>query len=381
MKTSLACLTLLGAVTSFAILSGTGKLTGGANEISTLKRYNTALAYEGVAAKARPGVIAPGETEKAATTGGPVVPATPFEYQGDRVNKQRAEECLAAAAWYEAGDDAIGQRAVIQTVLNRVRNRSFPNSVCGVVFEGSQLPTGCQFTFTCDGSLDRRRPSAVARNRALKLAEQAMSGFVDESVGDATHYHADYVTPWWSAKLERLSAVGPHIFYRWRASGNARPGRVGLATEADYDDLVAQAKRAKAVERLETAVVGSEKTEVAGIDDVRRNTVQLASRNPNVFYISVGNSEASGRWALTAMNRCENREDCQVIGYTNSEAVERNLSRATPEKDRPLFMFVRRGVSGMDVALWDCERVKRPQANQCLPVGEQALMKLMRNMS
>ena len=80
----------------------------------------------------------------------------------------QALECLASAVYYEAGNqDDDGERAVAQVVLNRVRHPAFPASVCGVVYEGSTRPTGCQFTFTCDGSL-YRQPDADGWRRAYE---------------------------------------------------------------------------------------------------------------------------------------------------------------------------------------------------------------------
>ncbi|WP_398286925.1 cell wall hydrolase [Sphingomonas daechungensis] len=65
---------------------------------------------------------------------------------------------MTSAVYYEAGQESLdGQRAVAQVVLNRVRHPAFPANVCGVVYEGSTRATGCQFTFTCDGSLMRGR--------------------------------------------------------------------------------------------------------------------------------------------------------------------------------------------------------------------------------
>jgi hypothetical protein len=100
-------------------------------------------------------------------------------------------------------------------VLNRVRHPAFPKSVCGVVYQGSKRRTGCQFSFTCDGSLRARRdPAAWARAR--RVAGAALAGSVYGPVGHATHYHASYVQPWWAASLKRAVTVGSHIFYRWR---------------------------------------------------------------------------------------------------------------------------------------------------------------------
>ncbi|MXP44635.1 cell wall hydrolase [Allopontixanthobacter sediminis] len=133
-----------------------------------------------------------------------------------------AVDCLTAAIHYEAASESTsGQRAVAQVVLNRVRHPAYPNSICGVVFQGSQRLTGCQFTFTCDGSL-RRRPSAAAWQRARSVAAAALSGYVEPNVGLATHYHANFVVPYWSGSLTKIGPIGSHIFYRWRGRNGTR---------------------------------------------------------------------------------------------------------------------------------------------------------------
>ena len=84
--------------------------------------------------------------------------------------RAQALECLTSAVYYEAGNETVdGQRGVAQVVLNRVRHPAFPASVCGVVYQGSLRTTGCQFTFTCDGSLNRS-PDAAGWARAHKVA-------------------------------------------------------------------------------------------------------------------------------------------------------------------------------------------------------------------
>jgi hypothetical protein len=72
----------------------------------------------------------------------------------------------------------------------------------------------CQFSFVCDGSL-YRRPALGAWKQAERVAEAALDGFVERSVGAATHYHADYVAPYWAPRLAKISQIGAHIFYRW----------------------------------------------------------------------------------------------------------------------------------------------------------------------
>lgn len=142
----------------------------------------------------------------------------------------RATECLTAAVYYEARSEAVdGQRAVAQVVLNRVRDRAFPHSVCGVVYQGSNRRTGCQFSFTCDGSMAHRRdPSSWARARLV--AEAALAGSVYAPIGAATFYHTSTILPWWASSLSRIGSVGAHIFYRWRgAMENALSFRASYA--------------------------------------------------------------------------------------------------------------------------------------------------------
>ena len=149
---------------------------------------------------------------------GPNPAAAPFLFKGSKAARAQALDCLASAVYYEAGNqDVDGERAVAQVVLNRVRHPAFPNSVCGVVYQGSTRPTGCQFTFTCDGSLTRE-PDADGWRRATEVAEAALSGAVYAPVGWATHYHADYVLPTWASSMAKDAIVGAQIFYRWPGS-------------------------------------------------------------------------------------------------------------------------------------------------------------------
>jgi spore germination cell wall hydrolase CwlJ-like protein len=117
------------------------------------------------------------------------------DVKGALADLDRALTCLTQAVYYEAASEGVdGGRAVAQVVLNRMRHPGYPASVCGVVYQGADRPTGCQFTFTCDGSL-LRAPVQALWARSRKIAEEALKGRVFATVGHATHYHADYVLP------------------------------------------------------------------------------------------------------------------------------------------------------------------------------------------
>ncbi len=145
----------------------------------------------------------------------PIRPMRPFVLKADGDDSARALHCMTQAIYYEAAREPVkGQQAVAQVVLNRVRHPAYPKSVCGVVYQGSARPTGCQFTFTCDGAL-RWTPQPALWRQAQDVAKRALAGFVDKEVGSATHYHAAYVVPYWAPTLVKMTQVGQHIFYRW----------------------------------------------------------------------------------------------------------------------------------------------------------------------
>jgi spore germination cell wall hydrolase CwlJ-like protein len=154
--------------------------------------------------------------------GGPNPAAAPFVLKASSETYGRALECLTQAIYYEAARESTdGQRAVAQVILNRMRHPAYPASVCAVVYQGAERPTGCQFSFTCDGSL-YRQPMRSYWDRASIVAQQALRGYVHVPVGHATHYHADYVMPYWAPTLVKNAVIGAHIFYRW-PGGWGRP--------------------------------------------------------------------------------------------------------------------------------------------------------------
>jgi hypothetical protein len=144
------------------------------------------------------------------------------------IDRSRALQCMTAAIYYEAASESdSGQRAVAQVVLNRVAHPSYPGTVCGVVFQGSERSTGCQFSFTCDGSL-RRVPNRLFWQRAENVARDALSGFVYAPVGLATHYHTIAIHPYWAPSLRYLLTIGAHRFYSFKGPAG-RPAAFSFA--------------------------------------------------------------------------------------------------------------------------------------------------------
>lgn len=134
---------------------------------------------------------------------------------------ERAERCLAEAVYWEArGEPELGQVAVAQVVVNRAVSGFYPRDICGVVYQNAHRYLACQFTFACEG-----RASLVPTERepwllAQRISRDMLAGrswLTD--VGHATHYHANYVSPWWARSMRRLQVIGVHIFYRPRNWG------------------------------------------------------------------------------------------------------------------------------------------------------------------
>ena len=266
---------------------------------------------------------------------GPNPAAKPFSLgKADDATRAQALECLTSAVYYEAATEgADGQRAVAQVVLNRVRHPAFPASVCGVVYEGSSRATGCQFTFTCDGSL-ARRPVPALWDRARTIAWAALSGTVFKPVGNATHYHADYVVPYWASSLTKNAVVGAHIFYRW-AGGWGRPNAFSMRyverepdasalrtaaaeaeiTAAETEEAVAEIPGAEALP--EPVAIEDGKRVALRFNLQAREAVEAAPRTPYVEEVAASDNL---RWSLSG---------------GSAESRAKPLGRSTPAAESP----------------------------------------------
>lgn len=130
--------------------------------------------------------------------------------------------CLALNIYYEArGSSLADQAGVANVVLNRTNDRRYPNTICGVVYQGDRNTNGnmvrhrCQFSWYCDGRSDIPTDTdrwVSAQMLAWYMIEENMYRGLTEG---ATHYHADYVNPKWNRDLQLVGRIGEHIFYRW----------------------------------------------------------------------------------------------------------------------------------------------------------------------
>ena len=160
-----------------------------------------------------------------------------FAVQDAAIDTAAEQQCLAEAIYYEARSESTrGQKAVAEVVLNRVESRFYPDSVCGVVYQGTERAKArkrknCQFSFTCDGSMERWTAAGEKWADAENLAAIMLDGDYTPQTKDATHYHATYVKPVWAKRLKRTRQVGKHIFYQdlpFRRLKREKPASAGV---------------------------------------------------------------------------------------------------------------------------------------------------------
>ena len=152
--------------------------------------------------------------------------------------------CMAQAIYYESRNEPLaGQLAVAEVISNRMRDHRYPDTACGVVFQGATRTTGCQFTFTCDGAMNRQ-PKGTAWEQAKEIAAHVLMNLAEDRTGGATHYHATYVDPVWSAGLIKTDKIGLHVFYRFpRGSEWAKVRSASAPAPAPAPVLTAAAEK------------------------------------------------------------------------------------------------------------------------------------------
>lgn len=256
-------------------------------------------------------------------SGLPVEQANPF-FLGQRAgtDAERALLCMTQAVYFEAGfEPESGKRAVAQVVLNRMRHPSYPNSVCGVIYEGSNRRV-CQFSFTCDGSL-RRIPAAGAWASARAVAVAALAGHVEASVGTATHYHADYVLPNWAFKLAKITKIGAHIFYRfpgkWGGTSTLRGTYAGHeiipSLKQSLSDEIEMAELAAGQDALQIPTQAAESVDITD----RRAANDIGGR-----------LDVSKGWTLSIPDPTATRSSYEALTAKQSQSAVTSNTAAAP---------------------------------------------------
>ncbi len=309
----------------------------------------------------------------------PIIAAKPYFARLEGIERERALHCLAIAGIFEAGGDLSDQEPVMQVVINRARHPAFPNSICAVVFQGAERRTGCQFSFTCDGSMLRRRPSAASLNRSMGLARRMLNGKVDGRVGLATHFHTDWVLPYWSSSLDKVAAVKTHIFFRWRgfwgtprafknltAGSEPRIAQLASYTPAHSASDVGELPLDEAF--LEDMATGSDR-DTSDMPPAAPVTAVPKLAGAQVMTLPAGS--LPGQWALTALERCDAKTQCRIAGWAGRPAPVR-LDRAALTANPPDFVFVQDLPNRTQQPYWNCAKWPRVSTSRCIGNATQA---------
>lgn len=300
-----------------------------------------------------------------------VPPAPAYLFRGSTADLERATDCLAATIFYEAGAETVpGQMAVAQVVLNRARHPAYPKSICGVVFQGHERATGCQFSYTCDGSM-ARRPSPEAWVRHRGLAKAMLTGLVYPPAGLATHYHADWVLPAWSASLEKIRVEGTHLFFRYKgfwgtpAAYRGRPG----GGEPAFGKLAALsvahggvAPDSEAVAALLAEAQGGEPP--ANLEHVS-TMLESENKDKNIFLIHVDPLLEADALTTMAENACNSRKDCKIFGWADPGLLPRGLPLEPQDRAAMAFSYIRQ-TGRAEVIRWNCGLFPREKKQECL---------------
>jgi hypothetical protein len=305
--------------------------------------------------------------------------AAPFLFFGKPDDMMRATDCLAATIYYEAGAEAVaGQMAVAQVVLNRVRHPAYPKTVCGVVFQGHERRTGCQFSYTCDGSMIRRRPGGAAWTGARSLARAMLSGVVYSPVGLATHYHTDWVLPAWSARLDKVRVERSHLFFRYQGywgTPKAFRGRyAGVEAPFGKLGLLSPAHRTSETDALAVLPAVTDKptdimaTATLFAPERVSQTVTTDDRRKDTFMIYVDPLLEPEALSALADRACGVRTRCKVLAWADQDLMPKGMVMDDAARAGMAFSYVRTG-SMRGRQIWNCALFPRSKASECLPVS------------
>ncbi|UUL82388.1 cell wall hydrolase [Sphingomonas qomolangmaensis] len=302
--------------------------------------------------------------------------ARPFSSVLSADDRERAIACLAIAALYEAGGIGDDQYPVMQVILNRVRHPAFPGSICGVVFQGAERSTGCQFSFACDESMARWRPSDRAITEARARAAAMLDSHVDRRVGLATHYHTDWVLPYWSNSLDKITAIKTHLFFRWRGywgtlasfrqqSNNVEPRIAALAALSSVH--LAQVGQPGDPSALADIPVLSADA-VAGGDDAVTVTSNARAGEARIAVLNLPLDPDSkpGGWSLNALALCGKRPECRAVGWIDPTRRPATFDAASLAASPPDFVFVQELRNRTQQPYWDCTKHAKASMSRCL---------------
>ena len=127
--------------------------------------------------------------------------------------RRKQVNCLAAVIYYEArGESENTQMAVAQVTVNRVKNKHYPNTVCGVVY--SSVNKSCAYSWTCN---EYTINEIKAWGKAVTMANHVyVAYYLTESIPDRTRgalfFVGDHTHRSWMHALRITMKSGKMVF-------------------------------------------------------------------------------------------------------------------------------------------------------------------------
>lgn len=199
-----------------------------------------------------------------------------------------------------------------------------------------------------------------------------LGGAIDASVGNATHFHADYVYPWWSNKLDKVARVGTHIFFRWRGfwgTRNALSARYG-GGEPDPLRLQETALTIAEANPLPTLLQGGEAvrsitTEM--VDEPAEESNGPPSPGAGIHFVLVAPEDSPSALVDRARSLCVNGGYCRVQGWSDPANIPAKLPLSDDSRRTLRFSFVAANAGSSEAVFFDCRTFPGPQVGACLP--------------
>lgn len=289
--------------------------------------------------------------------------ARPFRLGGTPDDRARAIDCMATAMLYEAGDDTLGQRSVGQVVINRTRHPAFPKTICGVIFQGSERSTGCQFSFTCDGAMIRHRWSDQAWIRARETATLMLTGQVFRPVGYATHYHTDWVVPYWQASLDKVARVRTHLFFRWTGWWGTPPA---FRRAVDPVEPVIPAMALYSDAHRTGAALAEAAAALAGAAGATLDVPPPVAGDPDTFLVTLDPDMPPDLFGILANRTCGARDYCKFMGWTSKPRTPTASPVSTQAIAAMSFSYLRDRAKNYEKALWNCAEFRQMDNISCM---------------